>query len=96
MISIHIMYPKTDDSTFDMDYYTSTHMPMLADAIGDACVAWGASTVKAGPWAALGWATVTSQEAFDAAMGTHGKAIMGDVANYTNVAPEMVIGEVAH
>ena len=95
MISVHILYPKTDDSTFNMDYYTSTHMPMLADAIGDACTGWGASSVKGGPWAAIGWATVESQEAFDAAMSEHGAKIMGDVLNYTNVAPELVVGEVA-
>ena len=96
MISVHIMYPKTDESTFDMDYYTSTHMPMLADALGDACKSWGATTVKAGPWAAIGWAMVESQEAFDAAMAEHGGKIMGDVPNYTNVAPELVVGDVAH
>lgn len=95
MISVLIMYPQTDDSTFDMDYYTSTHMPMLADALGDACKGWGASTVKGKQYAAYGWAMVESQEAFDAAMAEHGAAIMGDVANYTNVAPEMLIGDVA-
>ncbi len=97
MISVHILYPKTDDdSTFDMDYYTSTHMPMLADALGDACTGWGASAAKGGPWQAIGWATVTSQEAFDAAMAEHGAKIMGDVPNYTNVAPELVVGDVSH
>lgn len=95
MISVHILYPRTDESTFDMDYYTATHMPMLADALGDDCTAWGASTVAAGPYAAIGWATVTSQDAFNAGMKEHGGKIMADVANYTNVAPEMVIGEVA-
>jgi len=35
MICVTILYPKTDDATFDMDYYTSTHMPMLAKALGD-------------------------------------------------------------
>lgn len=95
MISVHILYPKTDESTFDMDYYTSTHMPMLADALGDACKGWGASSCKGGPWAAIGWASVESQDAFDAAMAEHGGKIMGDVPNYTNVAPELVIGEVA-
>lgn len=95
MISIHILYPRTDDSTFDMEYYTSTHMPMLADALGDACQEWGASSIAAGPWQAIGWANVDSQEAFDSAMGEHGAKIMGDVPNYTNVAPELVVGEVA-
>ena len=94
MISVHILYPKTDDSTFDMDYYCATHMPMFADALGDACQGWGATKVKAGPWEAIGWCNVESQEAFDSAMAEHGKAIGGDVPNYTNVAPQMVIGEI--
>lgn len=96
MISVHILYPKTDDSTFDMDYYTSTHMPMLADALGDACTGWGATSPKAGAWAAIGWATVASQEAFDTAMAEHGAKIMGDVPNYTNVQPDLVIGDITH
>jgi uncharacterized protein (TIGR02118 family) len=94
MISVLILYPKTDDSTFDMDYYTSTHMPMLADALGSACQAWGASTVTSGRFAAMGWAMIDSQDAFNAAMAEHGAKIMGDVANYTNVAPELIIGDI--
>jgi len=90
------MYPRTDDATFDMDYYCSKHMPMLADALGDACLGWGASSVAAGSWQAIGWCNVESQAAFDAAMSEHGAAIMGDVPNYTNVAPELVIGTIAH
>ena len=77
-----------------MDYYTSSHMPMLIDALGDDCTGWGASTVNDGPWQAIGWAHVKTREAFDAALGEHGAAIMGDIPNYTNVAPEMVIGDV--
>lgn len=95
MISVVIMYPKTDDSTFDMDYYKSTHMPMFADALGAACQGWGAATVRTGTWAAMGWAMIDSQEAFDATMAEHGAAIMGDIANFTNVAPELIIGDVA-
>jgi uncharacterized protein (TIGR02118 family) len=95
MISVHILYPKTDESSFDMDYYTATHMPMLADALGDACTGWGATAAMGGDYEAIGWAMVTSKEAFDAAMAEHGAKIMGDVANYTNVAPELVMGEVS-
>lgn len=95
MIAVHILYPKTDDSTFDMEYYVGSHMPMLADALGDACTGWGASGAS-GNWAAIGWAMVASQDAFDAAMAEHGGKIISDLANYTNVQPELVIGEVAH
>ena len=94
MIAITILYPRTDDSTFDMGYYTSTHMPMLANALGDACQGWGAADIADGKYAAMGWAVADSKAAFDAAMAEHGAAIMGDVPNYTNVQPELLIGEI--
>ena len=96
MISVLIMYPKTEESTFDMDYYTSTHMPMFAKAIGSACQAWGASTLKSDKWAAMGWAMVEDQAALDTALAEHGAEIMGDVPNYTNVTPELILGDVTH
>lgn len=94
MIKVTILYPKTDDSTFDMDYYTTSHMPMFAETLGDACQGWGAASVGGGGYAAMGWAMVSSQEAFDAAMAEHGARVMGDVPNYTNVRPELIIGTV--
>ena len=95
MISVHILYPKTDDSTFDMEYYNAKHMPMFAAALGAGCQSWGASTAKSGPYAAIGWAIVDSQATLDAALTEHGAEIMADVANYTNVAPELVVGDIA-
>lgn len=94
MIAVTILYPRTDDSTFDMDYYTGTHMPMLADALGDACMNWGAAAMADGKYAAMGWAVVSSQDAFNGAMAEHGAKIMGDVPNYTNVQPELLVGEI--
>ena len=95
MLVITILYPRTDDSTFDMDYYTTSHMPLLAEVLGDACQGWGAATIPAGKYAAIGWATVTDHDAFKAAMGARGAEVMGAVPNYTNVQPEMLIGEYA-
>ncbi len=37
---------------------------------------------------------VDSQEAFNAAMAEHGAEIIGDVPNYTNVQPELIVGDV--
>jgi uncharacterized protein (TIGR02118 family) len=94
MIAVTILYPRTDDSTFDMDYYTSTHMPMFAESLGDACQGWGAADIAKGKFAAMGWIVADSQDAFRAAMAEHGAKIQGDVPNYTNVQPEMLIGEI--
>ena len=93
MISVVILYPKSDDSTFDMDYYTTKHMPMLAEAVGEACQGWGVSEPGAN-YHAVGWLMADSQEAFDAAMAQHGAAIIGDVPNYTNARPELIVGKV--
>ncbi len=95
MLAVTILYPRTDDSTFDIDYYTSKHMPMFAECLGDACQGWGAATIADGKYAAMGWVMVTDQAGLDATMKEHGGKVMGDVANYTNVRPEMLVGEVA-
>ena len=89
------MYPKTDDSTFNMEYYTSTHMPMVAEAIGDACQGWGAMTVTSGDYEAIGWCIVDSEDAWNAALEAKGGDIMNDIPNYTNTAPALVVGDVA-
>jgi len=94
MIVMTILYPRTDDSTFDMDYYVGSHMPMFAEVLGDACGGWGAIDVPAGKYAAMGWIMATSQDELNATLAEHGAKIMGDVPNYTNVQPETIVGEV--
>ena len=94
MLAMTILYPRTDDSTFDMDYYTSTHMPMLAEALGEHCHGWGAAAIPEGKYTAMGWAMVTSQDHLNETLKEHGAKIMGDVPNYTNVQPELVVGEI--
>ena len=94
MIRVTFLYPKTDESTFDMDYYTSTHMPMLAAALGENCQRWGADKITSGPYEAIGWALVSSAEAFGAAMTAKGDEIRADVANYSNMRPDVVMGVV--
>jgi uncharacterized protein (TIGR02118 family) len=94
MITISILYPQSDGTTFDMDYYTTSHMPMFAQHLGDACQGWGVADVMGNEYHAMAWAVVSSAEAFQATMQEHGAEIMGDVANYTNTAPVMLMGEV--
>ena len=37
MIKVSVFYPNTDASSFDMDYYCNSHMPMVREKLGDAC-----------------------------------------------------------
>ena len=94
MISILVLYPETEGGTFDMDYYQSKHMPLFASLLGDVCLFWGASKVNIEGWVAMGWAVLTSQEAFDAALSEHGATILADVPNFTNIPLHRVVGDV--
>ena len=94
MNSVLIIYPKTDDSTFDMAYYKDNHMPMFAEALGDTCKGWGIIETHGDKYHCVAWANVESMEAFGAAMNENGAKVLGDVPNYTNVQPEMITGDV--
>lgn len=92
MVRMTFLYPKTDESTFDMDYYTSTHMPMVASALGDDCHGWGADKIISGPYEAIGWMLVSNAEAWAAV--TASGTISADVPNYASVRAEVVMGDV--
>jgi uncharacterized protein (TIGR02118 family) len=93
MISVLILYPKTDGSRFDLDYYAQTHMPLFAEALGEACHGWGVIAPGDG-YHAVGWAKVSSHDEFGAAMAARGGPVIADVVNYTDVEPQFIIGDV--
>jgi uncharacterized protein (TIGR02118 family) len=93
---VTFLYPKTDDATFDMGYYTSTHMPMVAKALGADEQGWGAMSVSSDNHIAMGWVRFESMDVYDAFMtGPARPEISADVANYTNQWPEIIVGEIA-
>lgn len=94
MNRVYIHYPTTEGATFDLDYYTTKHMPMFAERLGDACTGWGADVPTDGSYAAIGWVLVTSTDALNATMAEHGAEIIGDVANYTTIAPQLIVTDV--
>ena len=94
MYRVSIHYPKTDGATFDHDYYKSTHMPLVAARLGDNCTSWGIDKVIDGPLEAIGYFVIDDLAGFGGTMTEHGAEIMGDVANYTSITPQVVVSEV--
>jgi uncharacterized protein (TIGR02118 family) len=101
MIIVSVLYPKTDSSHFDIDYYCNRHMPMVKERLGAALKRMAVEQGIAGgtpgskpPYAAIGHLYFDSVETFQAAFGPHAKEIMGDIPNYTDVQPAVQIGEV--
>ena len=101
MIKVSVFYPKTDSSSFDMDYYCNNHIPMVQEKVGAALkkVAvegglGGGSPDSPPPYAAMGHLYFDSVEDFQSSFGPHAAAIMADVPNYTDVAPVVQVSDI--
>jgi uncharacterized protein (TIGR02118 family) len=93
MIKLSVSYPSGDGTTFDHEYYATSHVPL--------CI----STFKPtkteidkgidGPSVAGVTFYFESMEALQGAMGDPKTGdVMADVANYTNITPVIQISEV--
>jgi uncharacterized protein (TIGR02118 family) len=96
MVKISIFYPHTPDSTFDMEYYLRTHMPMSRERLG-AHPGFLALSVERGvaapqsrvppAYVAMCHYTFTTAEDFVAAFMLHAAELQADIANYTSIVP---------
>lgn len=96
MIKVSVLYPKSDDSHFDIDYYCDSHMPMVKDCLGSACKSIAAEdgVDPSQPFHGIGHMFFDTVEDFQAAFGANAEKIMADVQNYTNVEPVLQISQV--
>jgi uncharacterized protein (TIGR02118 family) len=101
MIRVTVLYPAGDGSTFDMDYYLKTHIPLFQKRMGaamkDLSVQRGLSSGvpgSAAPFVAIVHGSFDSVEDFENAFAPHAAEIQGDIANYTKIRPVLQISEV--
>lgn len=95
MIRLSVFYPRSDDSTFNHEYYRDHHIPLCLKT-------WGLSDSAAeidrgldGPYVAAVHFRFDSQEALGAAMTAPGTGdVLADVPNYTNITPIMQTSEI--
>ena len=101
LVKVSVMYPFAEGKTFNMEYYETKHMPMVAGFLGSNLVKY---TIEKGvgngipnqplPYMAIGTFYVKSLSDYQAAIGPNRDAIRADFSNYTNVAPVILISEV--
>lgn len=98
-MSLQVIYPISDDTTFDYDYYTSTHMDLVNEHMGphiaQTLVTKGLAGGPDVPPQSYAVATFTfvDKDALDAAMGAAGPVI-ADIPKFTNSQPQMLVGQV--
>ena len=101
LIKVSIMYPYAEGKTFNMEYYETKHMPMVAAFLGPNLVKY---TIEKGlasgipnqplPFMAIGTFYIKSLGEYQAAVGPHRDAIRADFPNYTNISPVILVSEV--
>jgi len=101
LIKVSVVYPNSEGKTFNMDYYMNTHVPMVAELLGDALK--GAAVEKgigggapgsSAPFAGMGNMYFDSVQEFENAFGPNAEKIMGDLPNFTNIEPVVQVSEV--
>lgn len=101
LIKVSIMYPFAEGKTFDMEYYETKHMPMVAGFLGSNLVKY---TIEKGvasgipntplPFMAIGIFYIKSLSDYQAAIGPNRDAIRADIPKYTNITPVILVSEV--
>ena len=101
LIKISVMYPFSEGKTFNIEYYETQHMPMVAGFLGANLVKY---TIEKGiasgipnqslPYMAIGTFYVKDLAEYQAATAPNRDAIRADFANYTTVAPVISVSEV--
>jgi uncharacterized protein (TIGR02118 family) len=101
MITLNVIYPNKDGAKFDMDYYLTSHIPMLRRVLGSAlkgCAVeqglGGSAPGTKAEFAVLCHLKFDSVESFQAAFGPNAAQIRNDVANYSSEAPFVQLSDV--
>jgi uncharacterized protein (TIGR02118 family) len=102
MIRVSVSYPQATGQRFDHDYYQSQHRQLLIDKLTahglqrvemDRCLADGAGGTP--PVVAVAHMVFDTLAGFQQGMAANGKVIMADVAQYTDIRPQILVSETA-
>lgn len=101
MIKVTILYPNGEGKTFDMDYYTKKHMPLMAvffaDGLKHLAIDKGIASGRPDtplPFLAIGYLYFDKLSDYEKALALHVTEIRADFPNYTNIQPVVQISEV--
>lgn len=98
-VSLQVLYSTENATTFDHDYYMSTHMEIVSENIGShiekTVITKG---LAGGPDTPAGYHVIATivfanQEALNATLAAAGP-VLEDIPNFFSGQPQMLIGEV--
>ncbi|GGE00532.1 hypothetical protein GCM10011529_03470 [Polymorphobacter glacialis] len=94
MTSFVVTYPVSDGTSFDADYYTATHIPLVREKWSQYGLTSATALIPVDPaaaYAAIAILEFADGAALDRAMTSPEAAeVFGDVAKFTTIAPVAV------
>jgi uncharacterized protein (TIGR02118 family) len=99
-ITLTVMYPNIEGSKFDLEYYLSTHMDLVAKRMGSGILS--ARVVKGigtpnpntpAPYQIMAIIEFENMDILHKSMTEHAEEIIGDIANFTDVEAVIQISE---
>ncbi|MDR3497469.1 MAG: EthD family reductase [Ancalomicrobiaceae bacterium] len=100
MVRVRVIYPNGEGAFFDMDYYMSHHIPILANKLGDVCKKIeieGMAQMEGQPppkLLSITYLTFETAEAYHAAYDPLADAAAANRPFFTNVAPLFEIDDI--
>lgn len=98
--TITVMYENIDDAVFDLDYYMVKHMPLVDAKFKSfglrewrVLKAVGTPTGEKPMYSIIATLEFDTAQQFKAAVVAEGGAVFGDVPNFSNKTPVVVIGD---
>jgi uncharacterized protein (TIGR02118 family) len=102
MVRVTVLYPNASGKRFDHAYYAGKHLPMVMERLkGSGMIRYEVDRGVAGggpedspPFVAACHLYFDAAADFQKGIGVHGAEIMGDIPNYTDIAPQIQISEI--
>jgi uncharacterized protein (TIGR02118 family) len=103
LYKVSILYPNGQEKTFDMEYYQSRHMPMVAGFIGENLSFYEIDQGIAGrtpdekvPYVAIGYFYIKNVSEYQKAISQNRETILNDIKKYTNIRPIIQVSEMKY
>lgn len=100
MVIVTVIYPKTGESHFDLEYYLQKHIPLVRArwagmGLENLDLMRGTSAMDGGApsFDVIAQLHFSSVERMRDALKQHGREIMGDIPKFTNVQPLVQMNE---
>ena len=101
MIKVSVLYPHDPEKQFDLDYYTGTHLPLVQRLLGPMGLVRteaekgvsGTDPNSPPPFVVVAHLHFNTTDEVHEGFKTHGREILGDIKNYTDIRPMFQISE---